>query len=37
MGVDVADIQGREDAEGCGQCGSRVMTVHRQPTATENA
>ena len=29
---DVADIPGREDAEGCRQCRSRVMTRHLQPT-----
>ena len=34
IGVGIADIQGREDAEGHRQRGSRVMTLQRQPTAT---
>ena len=34
IGFDVADIQGREDAEGCRERESRVMTLQRQPTAT---
>ena len=35
---DIAHIQGREDAEGCRECRSRVMTPqHRGPTATRSA
>ena len=37
IGVDIADVQGREDAEGCREGGSRVMTLQRQPTATRIA
>ena len=36
-GVDIADVQGREDAEGCREGGSQVMTLQRQPTATRSA
>ena len=32
-GVDISDIQGREDAEGCRERGFRVMTLERHPTA----
>ena len=34
IGVRIADVQGRQDAEGCRQSGSRVMTLQRLPTAT---
>ena len=37
IGVDIADIQGREDAERCREGGSRVMTLQRQPNATRSA
>ena len=37
IGVDIADVQGREDAEGYREGGSRVMTLQRQPTATRSA
>ena len=33
----VADIQGREDAEGCREGGYRVMKLQRQPTAPGEA
>ena len=33
IGVEIAHIQGREDAERCRQCRSRVVTLQRQPTA----
>ncbi len=34
--VDIAHIQGREDAEGCRQCRSWVMTLQSQRTATDD-
>ena len=37
IGVDIADIQGREDAERCREGGSRVMTLQRQPNTTRSA
>ena len=37
IGVDIADIQGRGDAERCREGGSRVMTLQRQPNATRSA
>ena len=37
IGVHIADIQGGEDAEGYRECGSGVMTVRREQTATGSA
>ncbi len=34
IGVGIANIQGREDAEGCSQCRSRFMTLQHQPNTT---
>ena len=36
-GVDIADVQGRGDAEGCREGGSRVMTLQRQPTTSDRS
>ena len=37
IGVDIIDLQGREDAEGCHQRGPRVMRLQQQTTPTRGA